>query len=415
MCVFCWQRRWTVFFLFSYIILTLIVRFLIVHPIPREISECGTKLLVLCLLGCSLYTMLTLVVLTSDFCTCKNISAAYLEGRDPGDPCSAHCHLGIAGGMMIGSSFLWLFAAMAVLKFGVQPELQEDSSHQHYAHYPKTSIRTRTFNAGTNLKQRACVLRRNFSRGGSKKELSNRSRDSSGENCEAEDTTGSKHTDEEMNELVDERSCIQKACCDYRITPRSRGERWGFWSFRIGLGLLVSIYVFFVTVQIGANRESRSAARAPSTTKYFTTLEVCAYDASDTSKPFITFPSKEAAVLANHTVAHCGNCGYCSNPQDIRTYVDTRETIAKTAKMCGPKAIFGPFEKLAECLEGRIGFSEPCTFCWAENMKSTASGCIFTCMTTLFTGFMSDNNVDGAGDRGTYAVPQLWCSGTTRL
>jgi len=285
---------------------------------------------------------------------------------------------------MIGSSFLWLFAAMAVLKFGVQPDLQEDGTHRHFAHYPRTSIRTRTFNAGTTLKQMAQIIRRGFCR------------------------EGSIVTDEARDELLDERSCIQKACCDYRITPRSRGERFGFWCFRIGMGLLVFIYIFLITVQMGANRESTSAAKAPSTLKLFTTPEVCAYDASDTTNPFITFPSKEAAVLANYTVAHCGSCGYCSNPQDIRTYVDTRETIAKTAKLCGPKAIFGSFEDLAECLEGRIGLSEPCTVCWAENMKSTASGCLFTCMTTLFTGFMSDNNVDGAGDRGTCTVTVTW-------
>jgi hypothetical protein len=33
-------------------------------------------------------------------------------------------------------------------------------------------------------------------------------------------------------------------------------------------------------------------------------------------------------------------------------------------------------------------------------MKRTASECLFTCMRTLFTGFMSDNNVEGAGDSG---------------
>jgi hypothetical protein len=33
-------------------------------------------------------------------------------------------------------------------------------------------------------------------------------------------------------------------------------------------------------------------------------------------------------------------------------------------------------------------------------MKSTASHCLFTCMKTLFTGFMASNNVPDAGRQG---------------
>jgi hypothetical protein len=33
-------------------------------------------------------------------------------------------------------------------------------------------------------------------------------------------------------------------------------------------------------------------------------------------------------------------------------------------------------------------------------MKNTAHECLFSCMRTLFTGFMSNNNVPGAGDDG---------------
>ena len=383
--------RWTTFYLFSYIIWTLIVRFLIVHPVPRTISGNGTKLIVISLVGCSVYTMLTLIVLTSDFCTCNNISAESLEDRDPGDPCSDYCSLGIAGGWMIGSSLLWLCAAMAVLRYGVHPVLEEDETHRHFAHYPRLSIVSRTCNAGTNLKRKARNLRRRVY-----------SDESFYENNELEATEDTELTIPASSELLDDRRCAQKVCCDYRITPRSRGEHWGFWCFRFGLGLLVFIYIFFLVVMIGANRESTNAARAPSTAKFFLAPEVCAFDATDPSKPFKTFPSREEALWESYEVAHCGSCGYCSNPQDIRTYVDTRETIAKTAKKCGPKAVLGKYEDLVACLQSNIGLSEDCTVCWADNMKTTASGCLYTCMTTMFTGFMSSNNVEGAGDRGLF-------------
>ena len=66
----------------------------------------------------------------------------------------------------------------------------------------------------------------------------------------------------------------------------------------------------------------------------------------------------------------------------------------------GPTAIFKSYDDLVDCLEDRIGFSQTCTECWADNMKTTAKHCLFTCMTTLLTGFATDNNVPGAGDEG---------------
>jgi len=328
------------------VILTLIARFSFVHPFPRKISRRGTKMVAFSVLLCAVYCCLTLVVLTSDFCTCRNITPKELDGREPGDPCSGTCELGPAGGTMCAAAGLWLAAAVAVLKFGIQPEepLQKDDTHKHYAHYPKHSITSRMLLAAN----RAGRLRRNWPR---EEEMA--ARNSAELNAIAEvenqseitavgmheravtpEDAESKEKDEcEETQIPDTRSCCQKLCFDYRVTPRSPRQKRSFWCFRITLGFLICVYILFIVIKWGSLSESTKAAKAPDTTKYFTAVEVCAYDAEDTMKPFVTFSSKEAAVASNYTVAHCGSCGECSNAQDVRTYVDTRQTVRRCMQM----------------------------------------------------------------------------------
>eukprot|EP00522_Entomoneis_paludosa_P009682 CAMPEP_0172448272 /NCGR_PEP_ID=MMETSP1065-20121228/7317_1 /TAXON_ID=265537 /ORGANISM="Amphiprora paludosa, Strain CCMP125" /LENGTH=449 /DNA_ID=CAMNT_0013199715 /DNA_START=337 /DNA_END=1686 /DNA_ORIENTATION=+ len=206
--------------------------------------------------------------------------------------------------------------------------------------------------------------------------------------------------EENIEPLEDKRGCMQKWCCDYRIAPRTRREKWYFWTLRMVLGFMILFYVFFNFMMIGSRIENTQAAKRPDTSKYFLTQEVCAYNPSDPFQPFITFDTKEEARLANMTIAHCGNCGQCSNPQDIVAYVETRKTIAKKSKACGPKVFFGTKSDVSDCLQSKIPFSRPCANCWTDNMVNTATKCLSTCMRTLFSGFMTDNNVPGAGDQG---------------
>jgi hypothetical protein len=165
---------------------------------------------------------------------------------------------------------------------------------------------------------------------------------------------------------------------------------------------MVVIYVFLIILLIGSRWENLQADQAPSTTPFFVTDTVCAYDkASGASQPvFQTFPTKEAAHAANYTVAHCGACAHCSNLPDIEEYVRTRTNITKTAKKCGRQALIGKRSELVSCLEENIDFTPDCIECWAVNMENTGKRCLWTCMKTLFTGFMSNNNVPGSGDLG---------------
>jgi hypothetical protein len=88
---------WIVFWLFTYIIYVLIIRSLFLHPVHRRISPRGSKCIALCCVLSVLLTILTLVVLKSEYCTCKSLSAGQLEGRITGDPCQDTCHLTVDG------------------------------------------------------------------------------------------------------------------------------------------------------------------------------------------------------------------------------------------------------------------------------------------------------------------------------
>ena len=79
------------------------------------------------------------------------------------------------------------------------------------------------------------------------------------------------------------------------------------------------------------------------------------------------------------------------------------------AKKCGRLAVFGTYEELSKCLENKIGFSPPCTGCWADNMINTATFCLFTCMKTTLTGVASTNNIKGLGNETIWLNQCIFC------
>ena len=449
---------WTVFWWFSYIIMILIVRFLFIHPVHRRISPRGCKILAgFCVVN-SVSCLLTLVVLKSDYCTCAGISAERLDGRAPGDPCEGSCRLGTAGYLTLVAAVLWLAGSICVVVLGVQPRTLKKNlrrpSHL-FNHYPKESIVTRAKtgirNVATNVAIRIPANKQHKSASSNAENKSSTSATSAsevsiideGDNppiqsiksaqsnslrainerfADEEDEDNQQHAppvffedavlpdrsvleDDENSHAEDDddgdrRSRCQRCCCDYRVKPRTRTEKIMFWTFRTGLALMIVIYVFMLFLMIGSRTENTAAAKRPDTTKYFTTQVVCAFDPANPWNDFQTFDSKAEAALAGFTVAHCGACSYCSNPHDIRQYVRTRTTIAKKSKECGPKVFLGTADDVSDCLESKIGFTRPCTKCWTDNMINTGQKCLNTCMRTLFSGFMTDNNVPGAGDEG---------------
>ena len=359
---------WIAFWLFSYIIFILIIRALFIHPVHRRITPQGSTYIAICMTLCVIFTLLTLVVLSSKYCTCEALTNGQLENRIVGDPCSGSCRLEIGGYIMILSSFFWCLAAVATQIIGVQPSeihvKDPASSHEMYGGFVGNPIQ---------LKGRRFL---------------------------SQFSSGRESFDEGSMPDPPPRGRCQRMCCDYRITQRSRHEKWKFWLFRVVLACIVLSFLFIVIVLIGSRAENDTAANAPDTSKFFILDPVCAFSPTDETMPFQTFPTADDARQANMTIAHCGPCGFCSNLQDIKTFVATRKTVAMLAKQCGPIAVLGSYDELVNCLEGKIQFSRDCSVCWADNMKSTTAHCIFTCMKTLFTGFMANNNVANSGESG---------------
>jgi hypothetical protein len=418
---------WTFFFLFNYVLFILIARFLFIHPVHRRISPRGCKIISGNCALCSVFSFLTLIVLRSDFCTCNEISSATLVGRNPGNPCQGTCTMQIAGYLMVFAGVFWGFAAVAVLRYGIQPDeiIVNQRMLRISDHYPRASITTRIATSVEKTTARSKALARKT------KEIvtSPFKKNSSSFDDNSNDVVAPQSASDEvglsgsseMNDVIppvdnegkvketDTRSRIKKLCCDYRVTLRSRNEQCWFWTFRSILFSLVVMYFFFIVLKLGSFNENWEAALAPDTSYNFILNAVCAFNLSSPFQPFLSFPTKQDAVDNGLVVAHCGNCGACSNPADIRKYVETRKTIAITAKKCGSKAVFGSYEELTACLEEKIGFTPPCTKCWTDNMINTATYCLFTCMKATFTGTATTNNVKGTGNTTVWLNQCIYC------
>lgn len=462
---------WLCFWLFTYVVMNIIVRALFIHPYYRRISQNGNNILAFVSFLAGTASLLTLIALRSDFCTCDSLSSERFEGRDPGEKaCEGNCSLGAAGYVSVLSGAAWMVTAVFVVSVGVQPKRifeyhrdkmtdswesansaeaervmngdqtqtqpWEDTLSSPVAptarpraigyHSRETSITTRVVNAAQGFNG---ILRQSMSFGSNNGGGDPKRRNNSKEDVEPplseDDRAVQVDQEEELDEYRIKQTCCQRLCCDLRITPRTRQEKILFWSFRIFLGWIFGMYIFILIVLIGSRSENTRAAKAPSTTPAFITPKVCAWNPLDPSEPFQTFDDKDEAVASGRLVAHCGECGVCSNPLDIQTYVYTRKTIAETAKSCKMHVFFGDPDELTDCLMNKIGFQRDCAGCWADNSKyrfckcidcsivnnayfflihlpviNTAEYCLFTCIKTLFTGFMSNNNVPGAGDTG---------------
>jgi hypothetical protein len=99
---------------------------------------------------------------------------------------------------------------------------------------------------------------------------------------------------------------------------------------------------------------------------------------------FQTYDSAAQAKQTGVSVAHCGDCGHCSNIQDITIIEQTKNSLTKTVTECAKLAI--PFQRVrAEaCMDKTVGFTEPCRNCWVDNIFCTLARCGFTCAKSVF-------------------------------
>jgi hypothetical protein len=311
------------------------------------------------------FTTMTLLIFNSDFCQCSRLDNEKLEGRmNPTlDPCYNQCTLGPAGVTIIFGAAAWLLAGLTVLKSCVRQNSSESDAE-------KDDEVT---------------------------ELTDDESDSD-EELAMENEDLQKTLKDDDGDF--QRTCSQKICGDSHVIDRTQRATTLIWCFRFARAAVCVVFTFVLVLLVGSRHQNVTAERSPSTTPSFVTNVVCSFNPLDPSIPFTTYPSPETARANDMIVAHCGPCAYCSNLEDIKTYVTTRDTITTEAKKCGKTAVIGSRDELHECLKDRIGFSNECRTCWVENMGCDVKSCLLTCMETLFTGFMKQNNVPQAGDQG---------------
>jgi len=99
---------------------------------------------------------------------------------------------------------------------------------------------------------------------------------------------------------------------------------------------------------------------------------VCATDGQ-------TYPSQQDACLNNTVPLHGGTCGACSNENDIEVYRNTSKTMSQLAYHCMQKYMLDSEPAAIECFQV-TGLTTDCTRCWVDNMKCSASSCLFECI-----------------------------------
>ena len=300
---------------------------------------------------------------------------------------------------------LWAAAAAAVLSCGVQPAMGNNDGT------PSSSHAVKPVNIWAKNMRIGAIPTSNTATTEPTKDDENYTCEEDGENSTCADASVASGTVIESQDSFDEDE-ESSASSDCQIPPaaaQSCQEKCAYRSLRIGLGFLVAMYVVIVFLMIGSFVETGIAARAPDTSSNFITDQVCAFHRLDTSQPFETFDTKELAIAAGCEVAHCGACGHCSNPVDIRSYVNTRETVAVSAKKCSAKVVLGSHEDLMDCLQDHIGFSRDCTECWADNMINTAKRCLSTCVANRLNGLATRNTVIGAGEDEVWLNECIFC------
>ena len=158
------------------------------------------------------------------------------------------------------------------------------------------------------------------------------------------------------------------------------------------------IVLFTVIVLIGSAIEMKKVNAASTTISYYTTAKVCATSGNSGME---TFSDVVAAHAANAKVANCGECGHCSNFNDIEIYNHTKETLTSSTTECATKAFFGGADKVRDCMNDNVGFTEDCNTCWVENVMCDMKCCVFTCIKSLVLGGgkqKGGNNKMGASD-----------------
>ena len=192
------------------------------------------------------------------------------------------------------------------------------------------------------------------------------------------------------------------------------------------LGYSLAIFLIFSTVLlVGVDVERRVWHEAPSTIHHYTNNEVCAVplSANDGQRPQTM--KIDSLSQQDYKVVNCGNCGHCSNPNDIAIYHHSRETLTETMTECARVGFFSRKTPQVtwECFKEQARLTDSCTDCWIDNALCTFQKCIATCFKWRFLPFLpSLSRIDAdprlnpchACDEKLCGPAFLECSGANR-
>jgi len=220
------------------------------------------------------------------------------------------------------------------------------------------------------------------------------------------------------------------SCCrrrkHYQAPPKKGWSKmatvlkWTLWA------LVCTWHISFLIVDIGANHERNKVRSAlPGTFEElypedYNTGVMCAWDEASPSADIRTFDSMQGVLDANYTVIHCGECASCSNWNDLSLQWTTRDVLAKKAKKCLTKNLFGAEEDVQKCNQESIGFTEECSVCWTTDQFCARSSCMFLYLQSILTNQLNNFNVGpdditvATCDEALCGPEFVPCSGATR-
>mmetsp|Transcript_480 Transcript_480/g.883 ORF Transcript_480/g.883 Transcript_480/m.883 type:complete len:244 (-) Transcript_480:56-787(-) len=188
-----------------------------------------------------------------------------------------------------------------------------------------------------------------------------------------------------MNLEMDSAPMVSDQDEEQKPAPWSRSKKYGIFS------LLLFVTLILVLL-IGSEVEKANVRAASSTLYFYETPAVCGVDS--TNKAVVTHVNASEASRMGDLVAHCGDCGFCSNYNDINIYNETKETLTKTSTNCATKAFLGGSDAVFDCFKEDVGFTDGCNDCWTENVMCDMKKCVFTCLKMILTG-QRNNGGDG--------------------
>ena len=181
---------------------------------------------------------------------------------------------------------------------------------------------------------------------------------------------------------------------------------------------LLAILMVLLTVWLGAEYEQYHVRNAPSTVDLYQGNQVCGILVNssgivnggieiETFASVAELTSNDEPDDNKKVVAHCGSCGSCSNPNDVRIYDTTRNTLFQDTTACAKKALLFGRKTATKCMAEAVGFTSDCSDCWVENIMCDLRLCIFSCL--WYGVFSQVDGGHGPNNTGNALNPCLQC------